>query len=75
MSSTFFPLIELYQSRSRGRLQLQNVTRYFNYNLDIPITVKRHFNYSLDIPISAKRHFVDSLDVAINVKRHFSFSH
>ena len=50
------------------------LTRYFNYNLDIPITVKRHHTYSLDIPIAVKRHFIDSLDVAINGKRHFGFS-
>ena len=55
-------------------LEIAKLTRYFNYSLDVPITVKRHFNYNLDIPISVKRHFVNSMDVAINVKRHFTFS-
>ena len=55
-------------------LEVANLTRYFNYVLDVPITVKRHFNYDLDVPVSVKRHFVNSLDVAINVKRHFAFS-
>ena len=57
-----------------SEIVIAELTRYFNYNLDIPITVKRHNTYSFDIPIAVKRHFTDSLDVAINVKRHFSFS-
>jgi microcystin-dependent protein len=55
-------------------LEVAELTRYFNYGLDVPITVKRHFNGDLDVPVSVKRHFVNSLDVAINVKRHFAFS-
>ncbi|MGD0643788.1 MAG: phage tail protein [Candidatus Bathyarchaeia archaeon] len=74
MSSTFFPLIELFNRGGAVELEVAELTRYFNYSLDVPITVKRHFNYSLDIPVSVKRHVVDSLDVAINVKRHFAFS-
>ena len=70
----FFPLNRVVQSRGRGMLMLRQLVRYFNYNLDIPITVKRHFTYSLDIAISVKRHFNDSLDVAINGKRHFGYT-
>ena len=55
-------------------LEVAELTRYFNYSVNVPISVKRHFNYSVDVPVSVKRHFVDSLDVAINVKRHFAFS-
>jgi len=55
-------------------LEVAKLTRYFNYSLDVPITVKRHFNYNLDIPVFVKRHFVDCLDVAINFTRHFAFS-
>ena len=74
MSCTFFPLIELFNRGGASEIVVAELTRYFNYNLDIPITVKRHSTYSLDIPIAVKRHFVDSLDVAINGKRHFAFS-
>jgi microcystin-dependent protein len=73
LSSTFFPLIELF-NRGAGELKVAELIRYFNYGLDVPISVKRHFNYSLDIPVSVKRHFVDCLDVALDVKRHFAFS-
>jgi microcystin-dependent protein len=73
LNSTFFPLIELY-NRISGTIPTADVKRYFNYSLDVPITVKRHFNYDLDVPVSVKRHFINSMDVAINVKRHFSFS-
>ena len=72
MSSTFFPLIELY-NRISGTIPTANLKRYFNYNVDVPITVKRHFSYSKEPPISAKRHFDCCLDSAINVKRHFLF--
>jgi hypothetical protein len=72
LNSTFFPLIELY---NRARVsEVASIVRYFNYNLDIPITVKRHSTYSLDIAIAAKRHFNDFLDVAINGKRHFGYT-
>jgi microcystin-dependent protein len=74
LSSTFFPLIELFNRGVAEELEVAELTRYFNYGLDVPITVKRHFNYNVDVPVSVKRHFVDSLDVAINVKRHFAFS-
>jgi microcystin-dependent protein len=74
LSSIFFPLIELFNREGANEVVVAGLTRYFNYNLDIPITVKRHHTYSFDIPIAVKRHFTDSLDVAINVKRHFSFS-
>ena len=69
----FFPLNRVVQSRS-GELVVAEIVWYFNYNLDIPITVKRHYTYSLDFPIAAKRHFTNSLDVAISGRRHFSFS-
>ena len=72
LSSIFFPLIELY---NRARVsEVAAIVRYFNYNLDIPITVKRHFTNSLDIAIAPKRHFDYSLDVAINGKRHFGYT-
>ena len=72
MSSTFFPLIELY---NRARVsEVAAIVRYFNYNLDIPITVGRHLNNSLDIPIAVGRHLSGSLDVAIDGKRHFGYT-
>ena len=72
MSSTFFPLIELFKRPPRG-LSVASITRYFNYNLDIAIAVRQHFNYNLDIPIRGTRHFDESLDVAINGNRHHNY--
>ena len=74
LSSTFFPLIELF-NRISGTIAIADVTRYFNYNLDVPITVKRHFNlYSGCSNFSQRGILINCLDVAINVKRHFVFS-
>jgi len=64
----------LFNHAGANEIVVAQLTRYFNYNLDIPITVKRHQEYSLDIPIAVKRHSTNSLDVAINGQRHFSFS-
>ena len=72
LNSTFFPLIELY-NRLTGTIPTANVIRYFNYNLDEPITVRRHLSYSKDMAIASKRHFDCCLDSATNVKRHFLF--
>lgn len=67
-------LIELFNLGVTVELEVAELTRYFNYSLDVPITVKRHFNYNVYVPVSVKRHFVDSLDVAINGKRHFALA-
>ena len=74
MSCIFFPLIELFNREGANEVVVAELIRYFNYNLDIPITVKRHHTGSLDISIAVKRHFDDSLDVAIDGKRHFSYT-
>ena len=54
-------------------LEVAELTRYFNYGLDVPITVRQHFNYNLDIPITVQSHFNDQLDVPINAIQHFNF--
>lgn len=74
MSCIFFPLIELYNRGALSEIVVAQLVRYFNYNLDIPITIGRHLNNSLDIPIAVGRHLSDSLDVAIDGKRHLGYS-
>ena len=56
-----------------GGLRVAEIIRYFNINLDIPITIKRHPAFSLDIPITVKKHVNESLDIPIYVLRHLSF--
>ncbi len=53
-------------NRGAGELEAAELTRYFNYRLDVPISIKRHFNYSMDVPVSVKRHFVFSTDFEVD---------
>jgi microcystin-dependent protein len=64
----------LYKRRSLGTTNTANVTRYFDFNSDVPITVKRHFTESVDIGIMTKRHHTLSSDIPVNAKRAFNYT-